>query len=214
MSLFITFEGIEGSGKSTQIRILNDFLKLRGHETVSTREPGGTPIGNDIRKILLHPDNKGMTYLCELFLYAAGRAQHMENVITPALRAGKTVLCDRFIDATLAYQGYGRGFPLDLIRQVNKLTIGETNPGLTILLDCDASEGLKRARDRNAKLVTRDMGVSEDRFENESLEFHKKVRTGYLEIARQEPQRIMLVDASREVDAVHQEIVKRVLPIL
>lgn len=214
MSLFITFEGIEGSGKSTQIKILNDFLKLRGHDTILTREPGGTPIGNDIRKILLHPDNKGMSFLTELFMYAAGRAQHMDQVIAPALRAGKSVLCDRFSDATIAYQGYGRGFPLEMIRQVNRLTIGDLVPTLTFLLDCDTSEGLKRARDRNAIQTAKNRGENEDRFENEALEFHKKVRDGYLEIARQEPERVVVIDAAREVDVVHQEIVKQVLKFI
>lgn len=214
MTLFITFEGIEGSGKSTQIRLLNDFLKLRGHDTVLTREPGGTPIGNDIRKILLHPDNKGMSFLAELFMYAAGRAQHMDQVITPALSKGKSVLCDRFSDATIAYQGYGRGFPIEMIRQVNTLTIGELKPTLTFLLDCDASEGLKRARDRNAIQTAKCRGENEDRFENEAVTFHKKVRDGYLEIARQEPQRVVIINAAREVDVVHQEIVKQVLKFI
>ena len=182
MSLFITFEGIEGSGKSTQIRLLNDFLKLRGHETVLTREPGGTPIGDDIRKILLSSENKGMSPLCELLLYTAARAQHLAQVIKPALTSNRTVLCDRFMDATVAYQGYGRGFPPDIIKTLNGLTAGDL-PQLTFLLDLSHDTGLTRARARNSSIK----GKDESRFENEPLSFHQKVREGYLALASYQP---------------------------
>ena len=210
MSLFITFEGIEGSGKSTQIRLLNDFLKLRGHETVLTREPGGTPIGDEIRHTLLSSENREMSPLCELLLYAAGRTQHLSQVIGPSLKAGKTVLCDRFLDATGAYQGYGRGFPLEMIKKLNHIVVGDLTPHLTFLLDLDHQAGLTRARNRNAAKK----GKDESRFENEALSFHKKVREGYLALAREEPQRIVVVNAGHDVESVHQEIVMKVLTSL
>ena len=210
MSLFITFEGIEGSGKSTQIRLLNDFLKLRGHETVLTREPGGTPIGDDIRHILLASENREISPLCELLLYNACRAQHLSQLIGPALKAGKTVLCDRYWDATIAYQGYGRGFPLEMIDTLNRLVAGDVKPHLTFLLDLDHQTGLNRARERNAVK----QGKNESRFENEELPFHKKVREGYLALASKEPERIVIIDANREVEAVHQAIVMKVLTSL
>lgn len=207
MSLFITFEGIEGSGKSTQIRLLNDFLKLRGHETVLTREPGGTPIGDEIRHTLLSSENKDISPLCELLLYGASRAQHLSQLIGPALKSGRTVLCDRFWDATVAYQGYGRGFALEMIHTLNRLVVGETIPNLTFLLDLDHQTGLTRARDRNASRK----GKDESRFENEALAFHQKVREGYLALARENPARIVVINADRDVETVHQEIVMKVL---
>ncbi|MBI4411322.1 MAG: dTMP kinase [Deltaproteobacteria bacterium] len=211
MSLFITFEGIEGSGKTTQIKILDDILKLRGFETVLTREPGGTVIGDQIRKILLDSENTGMTPLCELLLYAAGRSQHVERIIEPALKAKKIVLCDRFADATTAYQGFGRGFPVELIDIINRLAVGKLKPKLTFLMDCAPEIGLKRARERIALL---EKTLSEDRFENEALAFHEKVREGYLTIARAEPERVIVIDVNQDVEAVHQEIVKHVLRFL
>ncbi|MBI2339717.1 MAG: dTMP kinase [Deltaproteobacteria bacterium] len=207
MSLFITFEGIEGSGKTTQIKILDDILKLRGYETVLTREPGGTAIGDQIRTILLDSENTGILPLCELFLYASARAQHVQQVIEPALAAKKIVLCDRFTDATLAYQGYGRDFSLEMISAINHLAVGKLKPGLTFLMDCDPEIGLRRARERIATQVQKS---SEDRFENEAFPFHERVREGYLAIARAEPERVIIVNANPDVEAVHQEIVKNV----
>ncbi|MDO8518651.1 MAG: dTMP kinase [Deltaproteobacteria bacterium] len=207
MSLFITFEGIEGSGKSTQIRLLNDFLKLRGHETVLTREPGGTPIGDEIRHTLLSSENKEMAPLCELLLYAAGRAQHLAQVICPALKAGKTVLCDRFALATAAYQGFGRGLPLEMILKLNDIVLQQTKPDLTFLLDLDHKTGVMRARERNAAKG----GKDEARFENEAFPFHQKVREGYLKLAAEDPARIVLIRGDRDVESVHQEIVMKVL---
>lgn len=212
MSLFITFEGIEGCGKSTQIKLLNDALKLRGHETLLTREPGGTSISEEIRKILLNEENKKMTSTCELFLYSASRSQHLSEIIEPAIKAKKIVLCDRFADATMAYQGYARGFPLEQIKKINKVTVGSRKPDVTFLLDCDPKIGLKRASERTLSLT--DNSTNQDRFENEPFEFHQKVREGYLKIAKEEPDRVVVVDAAKDVETMHQEILKHVLKLL
>lgn len=206
MALFVTFEGIEGSGKSTQIRILNDVLKLRGYDTVLTREPGGTVVGEEIRDILLSISHKGMTPLCELFLYASARAQHVGEVIRPALQAGKIVLCDRFTDATPAYQGYGRGFSVELIQRINDLATESLKPDLTFLLDCSADEGLKRVAERKALKKAKD-----DRFEEEPLEFHQRIREGYLALAKEEKNRFVIINASQDVEAVHQKITRHIL---
>lgn len=210
MSLLITFEGVEGSGKTSQLQILNNILRLRGYETLVTREPGGTPLGDEIRKILLDATNLGMSSLCELLLYAANRAQHIMQIIEPALKGGKIVLCDRFVDATLAYQGFGRGISLDLINNVNALTIQKVKPHLTLLLDCEPKLGLKRAGERMARM---EKEYREDRFENEPIDFHNRVRKGYLELARGESERIVVIDASRDIESVHQEIVGHVLKL-
>lgn len=206
--ILITFEGIEGCGKTTQARILEDFLKLRGHHVLLTREPGGTRIGEGIRKILLHADNAGMDPHVELLLYEAARAQHVREIIRPALEKGSVVLCDRFTDATVAYQGAGRGLPIPFINQINKLVCGEVRPQLTLLLDCPAEVGLARAQGRGATL---EREAREDRFEREALIFHEKVREGYRAIARAEPERVQVIDATRDVDAIHQMISTTVL---
>lgn len=207
---FITFEGIEGSGKTTQISMLADYLAARGRSVRLTREPGGTPIGDQVRKILLDPANDALDPRAELLLYAAGRAQHLAELIRPALGGGAVVLCDRFSDATCAYQGYGRGLDLELIGDLDRLVTGGMRPDLTILLDIEASEGLARARGRNSR---HGLGA-EARFENESLPFHERVRRGYLELARREPRRFRIVEASRQPEAVHFEIRRTVDEIL
>jgi dTMP kinase len=200
--LFISFEGIEGSGKTTQISMLADYLSARGRSVKLTREPGGTPIGDQVRKILLDPANAALDPRAELLLYAAGRAQHLAELIRPALEAGTVVLCDRFSDATLAYQGYGRGLDLDLIGSLDRLVTGGMRPDLTILLDIDAAAGLARARGRNSR-----QGLeAEARFENERLPFHERVRRGYLELARQEHGRFRVVDASPQPESIHLEV--------
>jgi dTMP kinase len=199
---FVTFEGIEGSGKSTQIALVADYLSKQGRSATLTREPGGTPIGDHVRKVLLDPANTALAPKAELLLYAAGRAQHLDEIIVPALKAGRIVLCDRFSDATLAYQGYGRGLDLELIRDLDRLVTADLRPDLTILLDIDAAAGLSRARGRNSRGGLE----AEARFENEHLSFHERVRQGYLDLARQEPGRFRIVDASPPPGTVQNEI--------
>jgi len=207
---FITFEGIEGSGKSSQIALLTDYLRSKHRAVSLTREPGGTPIGDQIRKILLDPANKALDPAAELLLYAASRAQHLKEVIGPALESGAIVLCDRFSDATIAYQGYGRRLDRDMIRSLDRMVTAGMRPDLTIVLDVDAAVGLARARGRNNL-----QGLeAEARFENETLAFHERVRQGYLALAKEEPTRIRIVDAALTPDRVQEkirEIVNRVL---
>ncbi len=189
---FITFEGIEGSGKSTQILLLANYLSAHGKSVTLTREPGGTTIGDQARRILLDPANTRLDPKAELLLYAAGRAQHLAELIAPELASGRIVLCDRFSDATLAYQGYGRGLDLELIRTLDRIVTDGMRPDLTILLDIDAAAGLARARGRNSRVGLE----SEARFENEDLSFHERVRQGYLDLAKREPGRFCIMDAS------------------
>ena len=202
MGLFITFEGIEGCGKSTQVKLLSDELKDKGNTCIVTREPGGTYIGSKIREILLNPDHNGMASEAELLLYSADRAQHVREVIKPAIDSGKLVICDRFMDATVAYQGYGRGLEMSLISELNKIASINTRPDLTFLLDCPVEIGIGRALERNSKKGH----AGDDRFEREVMAFHQKVRDGYLSIAKSEPDRIKVIDACRDVDAVQNEI--------
>jgi dTMP kinase len=199
---FITFEGIEGSGKSTQIVLLANYLSAHGKSVTLTREPGGTSIGDQIRKILLDPANTSLGPRAELLLYAAGRAQHLAELIVPERAAGRIVLCDRFSDATLAYQGYGRGLDVGLIRSLDKIVTDGIRPDMTILLDIDAATGLARARGRNSSAGLE----GEARFENEHLSFHERVRQGYLDLARQEPDRFRIVDASPNPEMIQNEL--------
>ncbi len=189
---FITFEGIEGSGKSSQITLLTEYLRLKQRVVTLTREPGGTPIGDQVRKVLLDPANKALDPQAELLLYAASRAQHLTEVIRPALASGMVVLCDRFSDATIAYQGYGRGLDLDMIHELDRLVTAGLRPDLTLVLDVEVSVGLARARGRNDQ---QGLGA-EARFENEALAFHERVRQGYLALAREAPDRMKIVDAA------------------
>ncbi|MDD2320602.1 MAG: dTMP kinase [Geobacteraceae bacterium] len=193
MAYFITFEGIEGCGKSTQAEILS--RELRAHtdfQLVATREPGGCPISDKIRAILLDADNRALVPLAELLLYAAARAQHVAEVIRPALEEGKIVICDRFTDATSAYQGYGRSLDLDLIENLSRLATGGLNPDLTILLDCPEEVGIERAMAR----INATSGAREERFEQESLRFHRAVRQGYLKLAAAHPGRFVVIDGT------------------
>jgi dTMP kinase len=196
---FITFEGIEGSGKSTQIVRVASSLERTGRKVVTTREPGGTALGRRLRAALLDPSEVTLQPMVELLLYAADRAQHIAEVILPALERGEWVLCDRYLDATLAYQGYARGIGIEVVLELHSRPPLDLRPYRTILLDLDPRDGLARARRRNAEGGT---GVTEGRFENESLEFHRRVRDGYLALARDEPGRFRIVDASGEADAV------------
>ena len=206
MACFITFEGIEGSGKTTQIQLLTEQMEQQGHQIVVTREPGGCPIADRIRGILLNPENSALVPRAELLLYAAARAQHVNEIISPALKAGKTVLCDRFTDATLAYQGYGRGLDHSLIKQLNLLASGDIQPDLTLLLDLPVEQGLGRALQREEIQQDR----TEGRFEREALEFHQSVRDGYHALADQDPERFRVIDADRSLQQIHSEITETI----
>jgi dTMP kinase len=202
MIRFITFEGGDGSGKTTQVRALESYLAGRGHACLLTREPGGTSLGERIRQVLLQVGDHEIAPSTELFLYLADRAQHVSEIILPAINAGKLVLCDRFTDSTLAYQGYGRGIDLRLLRRLNDVADKGVRPDLTFLLDCRVEQGLARTARRP---VTAGQ-PREDRFEREKIEFHEKVRAGFLELARAEPQRFRIVDASRSEEEIAADI--------
>lgn len=204
MSVFISFEGVDGSGKSTQIRLLLQHLDAQGVPYVFTREPGGTPIAEQIRRILLDPDNRGMSVITEALLFAASRSEHVARTIRPALEAGKVVICDRYVDSSLVYQGVAGGLPLEFLTQINEMATGALRPHRTIVLDLAPEAALAR----------RESGET-DRIERKSLAYHQLVREGYLELARAEPRRVKVVDASRSVDEVQNEIrrlVEEVLP--
>lgn len=202
--MFITLEGIEGSGKTTQVKHMLEFLAGKGFTCVATREPGGTQIGKKIRAILLDPDSKDMEPLAELLLYTADRAQHVKEIILPLLSAGKTVICDRYYDATVVYQGFARGINVALIRELHQSILKDLKPDMTILLDLPSEIGLARAW-KQIESGTR-TGY-ETRFEEETLAFHEKVRSGYLELARLEPARFRVVDASKDENQVRTEII-------
>lgn len=203
--MFITFEGVEGSGKTTQRKLLTEKLESIGKSVVLTREPGGTEIGTQVRKILLDSKNSAMVPLCELLLYFADRAQHVEEVVKPGLKAGKIVLCDRFVDSTIVYQGAGRGVGKQDVLDLKDLVLKDLKPDLTIIFDLDAEKGLDRAKTRIAAITE---GDKEDRFENEELEFHKRIRNGFLELAKQEPERFAVVDASLTPEEIFENVWK------
>jgi dTMP kinase len=205
--MFLTFEGIEGCGKSTQIRLLAQALTVAGHQVMLTREPGGCPIADQVRAVLLDAANQAMVPMTELFLYGAARAQHLSEVVRPALAQGQIVLCDRFSDATRAYQAFGRGLDRQLIEQVNQLASQGLTPDLTLLLDCPVEVGLGRARQR----IDAASSPREERFELEALAFHQRVRDGYLTLAAEEPQRFVLVDAVKSPEQVAAQIATAVL---
>lgn len=200
VALFISFEGIEGSGKSTQAALLADALGAYGHEVVVTREPGGTQRGQVLRQLLLDPTEPALAPGAELLLMLADRAQHVQELIAPALAANKIVITDRFVDSTSAYQGYGRGFDRALLQQLNALACSGYMPALTFLMDLPVTEGLQRASHRRGGVETA------DHFEAESVVFHERVREGFLAIARTEPHRVYVLDAMRPKEQVHQDI--------
>jgi dTMP kinase len=204
VSLFITFEGVEGSGKTTQIQRLKKYLTQKGISCKVTREPGGCPIGEKVRKILLNPDHHEMVPTTELLLYEAARAQHVKEVIKPFLKKGGIVICDRFSDATLAYQGYGRRIDLKWIDRLNLLASQGIKPDVTFLLDCPSDVGLKRALQRNQTLKQE----REERFEREEIQFHQRVRKGYLAIAKKEPRRVKVIDTREGEERVFEKIRK------
>jgi dTMP kinase len=204
MIRFITFEGGDGSGKTTQLKALEGYLTERGKSCIATREPGGTSLGNLIRQVLLEVGKQPITSPTELFLYLADRAQHIHEVIIPAIKQGKVILCDRHTDSTLAYQGYGRGIDLGLLRSLNDIASQGIKPDLTFLFDCPVEIGLSRTAQRQSQAIT---GAGrEDRFEREKVEFHERVREGFLELARAEPHRFRIIDATRSVEEIAREI--------
>ena len=207
MGFFITFEGVEGCGKTTQIRKLSERLTDSGYRTALTREPGGCPIADKIRSILLDAENQVMLPLTELLLYAAARAQHVAEVIVPALASGAIVLCDRFTDATIAYQHGGRGIERTTIDALNSLACQTLQPDLTVLMDCDVATGLARAKSR----IEMSSGPREERFELETLAFHQRVRDGYLQLAADESGRFLTVSASGTIDDISDRIAAQVL---
>ncbi|MBT8407953.1 MAG: dTMP kinase [Deltaproteobacteria bacterium] len=211
LTLFISFEGIEGCGKTTQVKLLADFLSQRDIPHRVTREPGGTRLGKLIRKMLLDPTHREMEPLTELFLYAADRAQHIAQVIRPSLESRQWLICDRFADATTAYQGYGRGQDRTFIQQLNQWATQGLWPHLSLLLDCPVEMGLERARRR---IIDTALEGREDRFEQQDLDFHQTVREGYLELAAQNSARFRILDATQELKRLHEEIINLLEPYL
>ena len=192
--LFITFEGADGCGKSTQLNMLADYLTKKGFEVIVTREPGAKGLGEKIREILLNYDGP-VSDRCESFLFLADRAQHIDMIVNPAVEAGKIVLCDRHTDSTVAYQGYGRQLPLDRIIMLNEMAVNGRHPDLTFVFDIDVETSMKR------------VGDDKDRMESAGKEFHNRVRYGYLEIAKQEPKRVKVLDATKTIDEISKLVI-------
>lgn len=195
--MFITLEGPEGSGKSSQLPALAEFLRSRGYTVLTTREPGGTPIGDQVRQVLTRMENQGMSPRSETLLFCAARAQLVDQVIRPALARGEVVISDRYADSTLAYQGYGHGNDLTVLRQLLHFATGGLWPDLTLLLDVDSAAGLERRRSS---------GGEWNRLDDYALSFHQRVRQGYLDLARSQPERWVVVDAAQPMDAVQQAL--------
>ena len=194
--LFITFEGADGCGKTTQMKLLAEYLQKKGHEVVLTREPGGKGLGEKVREILLNYDGE-VSDRCESFLFLADRAQNIDIIVNPAVEAGKIVLCDRHTDSTVAYQGYGRGLDLERINLLNNLATNDRKPDLTFVFDIDTETSMKR------------VGKEKDRMESAGLEFHNRVRDGYLKIAQQEPERIKVIEASKSIEDIHKDVLNQ-----
>ncbi|KAF1075130.1 dTMP kinase [Halodesulfovibrio sp. MK-HDV] len=204
--MFISLEGMEGSGKSTVLKKLHVWLESEGYDVVLTREPGGSELGKTLRALLLDAENTDITSEAELFLYLADRAQHVAQVIKPALEAGKVVLCDRYADSTVVYQGYGRGLDPNLLHSFNEVATTGLWPDVTLLLDVEPEIGLRRALSRN---IEKGLSRAEGRFEAEAMEFHSRVREGYLTWAALNHKRFAVVDASVTPDGVFEQIVDR-----
>jgi dTMP kinase len=207
VSAFITFEGIDGCGKSTQLRMLSSVLRMRQTDVVSTREPGGTPLGQKLRFALLEAEGQ-VDPLAELLLYAADRAQHVRSLVRPAISSGHVVLSDRYADATVAYQGAGRGFEPSLVAQLVELATGGLKPDLTLLFDLPVEQARERASHRTRN------GRPGDRLDTEDPAFHERVREAYLKIAAAEPDRVRVIDAARSVEETHASVNEIVLPFL
>ncbi len=193
--LFITFEGADGCGKTTQLNLLKEYLEKNGYDVLVTREPGGKGLGEKFREILLNYDGV-VSERCESFLFLADRAQNIDTIVKPAIDAGKIVLCDRHIDSSVAYQGYGRGLDIEKIKQLNTLATGGLLPDLTLVFDIDIETSMKR------------VGKEKDRMESAGNEFFNRVRNGYLELAKQEPKRIKVVNSTASIEEIHEQVVK------
>ena len=203
MKKLITFEGIEGSGKSTQIKLVAEYFVEKNVPIIVTQEPSGTDIGRKIGSILFNSEHYYMCAETEMFLFCAARAQHVREKIMPALEQNKVVLCDRFSDATYAYQGAGRGLDHEFIKLINDYSALHLKPGLTLLFDLPVEIGLQRATDRNNRIKE---PSSIDRFERENIDFHRRIREGYLNILRNDPQRFRLIDANQDINAIQEEV--------
>ncbi len=193
--LFITFEGADGCGKTTQLKLAAEYLKNKGYDVILTREPGAKGLGEQLREILLNYDGI-VSDRCESFLFLADRAQHIDTIVVPAVDAGKIVLCDRHIDSTVAYQGYGRGQDIEQINKLNMIATNNRKPDLTIVFDIDVETSMSR------------VGSEKDRMESSGTEFFNKVRHGYLEIAKQEPQRVRVLDSAKSIEEIHESVIK------
>ena len=198
--MFITFEGIEGCGKTTQAKLLCEALIDRGFSVVFTREPGGTPAAEELRSFLLKPREEKFPPFAELSIYEAARAFHVENLIRPSLNEGAVVICDRFTDSTVAYQGYGRGIDVSLIERLNMEATGGLKPDLTVLVDLPVEESFSRISDRR-----------KDRMESEDFDFHRRVREGFLKLSEKEPERFLVLDGRESVEELHRKILSEVL---
>lgn len=192
--LFITFEGPDGCGKTTQMKLLAEYFEKKGKEVVLTREPGSKGLGEKVREILLNYDGE-VSDRCESFLFLADRAQNIDIIVNPAVKEGKIVLCDRHIDSTVAYQGYGRGLNIDRINMLNNLATNGKKPDLTLVFDVDVETSMKR------------VGKEKDRMESAGIDFHNRVRKGYLELAKQEPKRIKVLDATKSIEEIHKDVI-------
>jgi len=199
VGFFVTFEGPEGSGKSTQIRLLKGWLREQGLEVIATREPGGTHVGEHVRAILLDPTLRGMTAETEVLLFSASRAQLVQEVIRPHLQQGGVVICDRFADSTYAYQGYGRGLNMEQLRQITAFATGGLKPDLTFLIDVPVQAGLARKRNGSGR-------DDWNRMEQEVLAYHERVRLGYMRLARQDPERWVILDGQQPIDLIQERI--------
>ncbi|OPY14168.1 MAG: Thymidylate kinase [Syntrophus sp. PtaB.Bin001] len=203
MSYLISFEGIEGCGKTTQLEMAAKFLRRSNIPILTTEEPGGTPLGDRIRKILLNRESFDICAEAELLLFVAARAQHVREVLQPALAKGQWILCDRFSDATMVYQGFARGIDEKWIKKLNDFATMSLKPRLTLLFDLPAETGLRRALQRMTNLPE---NSKEDRFEQEGLNFHENIRNGYLSLARREPDRFRIINAAEDITAIHKEV--------
>ena len=199
--LFITFEGADGCGKSTQLDLLAKYLKSKGYEILITREPGAKGLGEKVREILLNYDGE-VCDRCESFLFLADRAQHIDMIINPAIEKGVIVLCDRHTDSSVAYQGYGRGLDIERIKMLNNLAVNGRFPDITLIFDIDIKTSMAR------------VGSQKDRMESAGMEFFNRVRNGYLEIAKQEPERVKVLDAQKSVEDIHKDVVKLIEELL